>query len=131
MKVHHVGYLVKSIDDAKKTFQELGYIVEQDLVKDSIRKIDIIFLRKDGLCVELVSAYEKDSVVGKLHKKIGNSPYHICYISDKPLNIAITEMEMQGFMTIAAPEVAVALGNKKVVFMYHPTIGMIEIVEGV
>lgn len=47
LKIHHIGYLVKKMEPAKKTFESLGYQVEQDTVYDHIRKVDICFLNKD------------------------------------------------------------------------------------
>lgn len=55
LKIHHIGYLVKKIEKAKKSFEALGYLVEQDTVYDDIRKVNICFLVKDGYRVELVS----------------------------------------------------------------------------
>ena len=43
LKIHHIGYLVKKMEQAKKTFESLGYQVEQDTVYDHIRKVDICF----------------------------------------------------------------------------------------
>jgi len=54
MKIHHIGYLVKSMEKAQKTFTELGYRIEQETVYDDYRQIDICFLEKDGYRIELV-----------------------------------------------------------------------------
>lgn len=70
LKIHHIGYLVKKLEKAKKTFESLGYLAEQDTVRDEIRKVDICFLIKDGYRVELVSPFSEESVVSGLLKKI-------------------------------------------------------------
>ena len=67
---------------AKSLSEKLGFEVTQDTVFDEYRGIDITFLARDGYVVEIVSPKEKDSVVSELFKKIGNSPYHICYETD-------------------------------------------------
>ncbi len=69
LKIHHIGYLVKKMNQAKQTFEVLGYHVEQDTVCDEIRKVAICFLIKDGYRVELVSPVSPDSVVAGLIKK--------------------------------------------------------------
>ena len=79
LKVHHIGYLVKNLERAKSEFAKLGYKVEQETVFDEYRNINICFLLKDGYRIELVSPVGDNSAVGDLRKKIGNSPYHICY----------------------------------------------------
>lgn len=74
LKIHHIGYLVKKLEKAKTTFESLGYLVEQDTVRDEIRKVDICFLIKDGYRVELVSPFSEESVVSGLMKKYKNAP---------------------------------------------------------
>ena len=126
LKIHHIGYLVKKIEKAKKTFEALGYLVEQDTVRDEIRKVDICFLIKDGYRVELVSPFSEDSVVAGLLKKYKNAPYHICYEPDDP-DSAYRELTESGFAAIDTPTPAPALGGCKVVFLTSPVIGMIEL----
>lgn len=126
LKIHHIGYLVKKIEKAKKTFQSLGYQVEQDIVPDDIRKVEICFLTKDGYRVELISPVSEDSVAAGLLKKYKNCPYHICYEADDP-EAAYTELTENGFTAIDTPTPAPALGGRNVVFLMSPVIGMIEL----
>lgn len=125
-KVHHIGYLVKKIEKAQKTFESLGYQIEQDTVRDPIREVDICFLQKDGYRVELVSPVSENSVVAGLLKKYKNCPYHICYEADDP-EAAYQELTEHGFTAIDTPTPAPALGNRSVVFLMSPVIGMIEL----
>lgn len=127
LKIHHIGYLVKKIEKAKETFEALGYRVERDTVYDEIRKVDICFLIKDGYRVELVSPASADSVVSGLLKKYKNTPYHICYEADDP-ETAYRELSENGFAAIDTPTPAPALGNREVVFLTSPVIGMVELV---
>lgn len=127
LKIHHIGYLVKKIGKAVKTFESLGYQIEQDTVYDDIRKVDICFLIKDGYRVELVSPVSEDSVVSGLMKKYKNTPYHICYEADDP-EAAYLELTGNGFTAIDTPTAAPALGGCNVVFLMSPAIGMIELI---
>ncbi len=128
MKVHHIGYFVKNIEKGKRSFIDLGYEVEQDVVRDEYRGIDIAFLVKDGYRVELVSPYTEESVVYDLRKRMGNSPYHICYeVAD--LDAAIGELQAQRFVVTQEPHEAVAIDGKRVCFLIHGQIGIIELVE--
>lgn len=106
----------------------LGYRVQNDIVLDEIRNINIAFLSKDDVVVELVAANGTNSVISSLHKKIGNAPYHICYECEK-LCETISELENKGYMVVKTPEIAPAILGKKVAFLYNPLIGMIELVE--
>lgn len=125
-KIHHIGYLVKKIEKAQKTFTSLGYQIEQDTVRDSIRDVDICFLQKDGYRVELVSPVSEHSVVAGLLKKYKNIPYHICYEADD-YEKASAALSAAGFLSIDTPTEAPALGDRKVAFFSSPAIGMVEL----
>lgn len=128
MKIHHIGYLVKKFDRAVREFEALGYKKKSDVTYDEYRKINILFIEKDGYTVELVSPTDKQSVVYDLLKKLGNSPYHICYVVSN-LDLSISELTSKGYVCFDEPHEAVALSNKRVVFLIHPYLGMIELLE--
>ena len=128
MKIHHIGYLVKKIDRAIHGFIKLSYEKESEIVYDEYRGVDICFMVKDKYRIELVSPRDEKSVVYQLQKKMGNTPYHICYIC-KDIESAIDEMKAQGFVEIDEPHDAVAIGRKLVCFLMHPYLGMIELLE--
>lgn len=127
LRVHHIGYLVKKIEKAKRTFEQLGYRTEQDVVYDDIRKINICFMVMGNCRVELVSPVSEDSVVAGLIHKYKNSPYHICYETDD-YESAYAELTANGFLAIDIPTPAPALGGRKVVFLTNAAIGMIELI---
>lgn len=63
-----------------------------------------------------------------LRRKIGNALYHICYEAGNfEENF---ETLMPGGKLIHAPEVAVAIDNRRVAFFYHPNFGIVELLEG-
>ena len=54
--------------------------------------------------------------------------YHICYeVADIEEQIAILKKER--FIVVVAPVEAVAFNNRKICFLYHPSIGLIELLE--
>ena len=128
MRIHHVGYLVRNIERAEKEFVSLGYEVSQETVYDEYRDVDICFLEKDGYVVELVAPKSKSSVVYDLMKKIGNSPYHICY-SSSSFDEDVEKLRERNYVTCSEKCSAPALGGRNVCFLVHPFLGMIEIVE--
>ena len=128
MKIHHIGYLVKKIEKAIKAFEGLGYTLTHGVILDEYRKADICFLEKDGYVVELVSPVSRDSVVAELSKRLGNTPYHICYETDD-MDIEVEKLIDQHYVICSEKHEAVALDGKKVCFLIHPFMGMIELVE--
>lgn len=128
MKIHHIGYMVKKMDKALKAFQSLGYVVVQNKIFDAQRGIDIVFLSKDGYLIELVSPITPESVVADVIKRYGNTPYHICYeISD--LEAEIERLRNERYVVCSEPNVALACGGRRVCFLIHPFLGMVELVE--
>ena len=128
MKIHHIGYLVKKLERAVLAFQSLGFDMSQESVRDEFRKIDIVFLEKDGYRIELVSPYDSDSVVSDLVKRLGNSPYHVCY-STSNLDDEVSRLRNERYVLCGEPAPAPACGGHRVVFMIHPFAGMIELLE--
>ena len=128
MKVHHIGYLVKKIEKAAAAFEGLGYVREGAVTHDEIRKVDILFLEKDGYRVELVSPYSAESVVAGLIKTYKNAPYHICYTAED-FEADIEGLEKSGYIRIDEPTQAPAIEGRRVVFFMHPALGMIEVLE--
>lgn len=128
MTVHHVGYLVRNIEKARKTFEALGYACEGGVTHDESRKIDILFMLNGDTRIELVTPYEDGSAVGDLKKRIGSAPYHICYETED-LDRETETLTQNGYLLTAAPAPAPAIGGKRVAFFMNAAIGIVEIVE--
>ncbi len=128
LKVHHIGYLVKNHKRGRDAILALGYKSVTEPVFDELRGVNISFVEKDGYVVELISPETKDSVVCGLHKKIGNSPYHICYSTDD-FDGEIERLTKSGYVMFEEPKPAVAFENKRVCFLVHPFLGMIAILD--
>lgn len=128
MRVHHIGYAVKSIQKSKQSFLNLGYREEGSVVYDELRKINILFLSNDGYRVELVEPADEEAPVYNILKKSGNTPYHICYYSEDIERDAEC-LENMGYLRTSEIEQAVAIDKKRVCFLYKRDIGIIELVE--
>ncbi len=131
MKVHHIGYLVDDMTEAVKEFARLGYSVQKPELYDPLRRINLCFVENDGTCVELIEPAEGCKLFTKLHKRIGNAPYHIGYIvrEGKEFNDVMKSLREEGYMLVQPPEPAKAFGEKRVAFLMNEAIGLIEIIE--
>ncbi|MBR4832515.1 MAG: VOC family protein [Butyrivibrio sp.] len=128
MKIHHVGYLAKSIAKSEKKFLELGYEVERPTQFDEIRNINIEFLVNGDYRVELIEPMGEDSPMYPLLKRFKNSPYHFCY-EVEDIDAAVKELEEKYYTVIQEPNVAPCIDGKKVVFLNNISMGIIELVE--
>nr|3HDP_A Chain A, Glyoxalase-I [Clostridium acetobutylicum] len=127
LKVHHIGYAVKNIDSALKKFKRLGYVEESEVVRDEVRKVYIQFVINGGYRVELVAPDGEDSPINKTIKK-GSTPYHICY-EVEDIQKSIEEMSQIGYTLFKKAEIAPAIDNRKVAFLFSTDIGLIELLE--
>ena len=127
MKIDHIGYAVRDIDKAKKSFETLGYVFEET-IEDRDRNIYIAFGEMDGYRIELVAPISEESPVDMHLSKIGPTPYHICYKSDN-IEADIESLTANRYKVLIPLAPAIAFGNKRVVFMYSLAVGLIEIVE--
>ncbi len=128
MKIHHVGYLVKNLEKAQSQFESMGYRSEGIPVYDGYRGIDVIFLKKEGYRIELVCPRNGDSIVSSLCKKLGNTPYHICYEVDD-IEQSVQELAKLRFVVWEQPHEAPAIDGRRIVFLISSQIGLIELVE--
>ena len=130
MKVHHIGYAVQNLEQSLSTFENMGFHRISEITHDEIRKVDIVFIADvdNKNVIELIAPYEKGSDVdGALDKWGGPNPYHICYEVESIEN-CLKELG-RSCVVIKKPEVAPAINNRRVAFLYHRNLGLFEIVE--
>ena len=128
MKFHHVGIAVHSIEDTAKRYVEMGYSLSKTIV-DPVQNVRIAFLeRNDSPLLELVQPVDKTSPVCNILKKVGVSAYHFCYEVDN-LNKSIEDSENLDFKVLVEPVEAIAFNHRKICFLYHLDIGLIELLE--
>ncbi|RKM54293.1 MULTISPECIES: VOC family protein [unclassified Butyrivibrio] len=128
MKIHHVGYLAKSIAKSEKKFLELGYEIERPVKFDEIRNINIEFLVNGDYRVELIEPMGEDSPMYPLLARYKNTPYHFCY-EVEDIDKAVEELSAQRYTVIHEPNIAPCIDGKKVAFLYNNSMGIIELVE--
>lgn len=128
MKIHHIGYTVKDIDTAMGDFVLLGYSAIGEKCLDDKRNIIIQFMRNGDYIIELVAPANDASPVTNILKKLGSTPYHVCYETDD-IHASVAELKSAGFMVIAEPLEAPAIEIRKVAFLFKNAVGIIELVS--
>jgi len=128
MEFHHVGVAVRSIDETAQWYVGMGYRLTETF-EDPIQNVRVAFLiRGDSPLLELVQPVDKTSPVSNILKKMGVSAYHFCY-ETTDLQKTIENLERQDFRVLVEPVKAVAFNNRKISFLYHLEIGLIELLE--
>lgn len=129
MKIDHIGYAVKRMDRAVRSFEKLGFVFES-IIDDTDRNVRLMFGENDGYRIELVAPLDKtkESPVDQYLSKTAGTPYHICYRCEN-FDEETAKLEQQGFKVIIPPRPAVAFGGKRVVFFMDLGFGLMEIAE--
>lgn len=128
MKFHHIGVAVKDIDKTASVYVAGGY-KQSDTTFDPVQNVNICWLTKEGMpTVELLAPVDDSSPVCKTLEKNGVTPYHTCYTVDN-IETAMDALRKMKYVAVSKPEVAPAISNSKVAFMFNRNVGLIEIVE--
>ena len=75
MRIHHIGYVVKSIEKYKKS------LIDTEVVKalyDETQKANLALLKADNIFIELIEPQSKDSFTYNFLQK-GGGYHHLCY----------------------------------------------------
>lgn len=127
MKIHHIGYLVKDIKLSINNFKNLGYKEESNIIVDEIRSIFITFLKNENSLVELIQPSKDNKRFNSILRK-GGGLYHICYITSN-IDKDLKSLLEQKYVLIEDVNIAPAINNSLVAFLYNECMGIIELVE--
>lgn len=128
MKFHHIGIAVRDIDKTAAVYVQGGYKKSQTTF-DPVQNVSICWLTKTEMPrVELLAPVDETSPVCKTLEKNGVTPYHTCYTVEN-IEDAIIELRKMKYVVVAKPEVAPAISNCKVSFLFNKNVGLIELVE--
>lgn len=129
MKIHHFGYITSNLYNGENNlFSLFGFEPEGKVVVDDERRIRIQFMKNDSTRIELIEPIDSESPFYSLLKKYKNCFYHICYETENMLE-DIRLLRSKGFVQTTKISPAPALGNRNVVFLLSPKIGLIELLE--
>ena len=132
LKIDHIGVAVKSIVEATKVYEMLGYtdIRGKDYV-DELQGVHARFLDKDGVSLELLEPLypDKPSPLDAYLKGSLHTMYHICY-KTADLEETAEALRKNRFRMIVGPIPGVAFGESgRICFMFNRRVGIIELME--
>jgi len=128
-KIDHVGIAVKSLDEATKTYEALGFEVEE-IEEVAEQKVRVAMLPVGESRIELLEATSEDSAIAKFISSRGEGIHHIA-INVEDIERALKKAKEAGLRLIDEKP-RIGAGGKKVAFV-HPksTHGvLLEFVEG-
>lgn len=131
MRLHHVGYVVASIEEALPGFLDsLGAQADSVVIHDPLQKVFVQFVRvpsQDGVLLELVAPAGESSPVQSLMER-GGGLHHVCYeVND--LQRAVAEARSRKCILLRAPKPAVAFGGRRIAWVMTAEKLLIEYLE--
>jgi methylmalonyl-CoA/ethylmalonyl-CoA epimerase len=127
---HHVGYVVKVIDEIVPFYVDrYGYEISTRVIHDPLQTAFVQFLRLSGdlTYLEFVAPDGPESKLSNAAGRRGGLN-HLCY-SVGSLEQAISQLEAEGMHLFSAPKPAVAFGGRRVCWLLGEDPLPIELVE--
>jgi len=121
----HIGIAVKSIDAAKKIYEDLGLAIEHVETVDT-QKVRTAFLSVGDANLELLEPSGPDSTIAKYIEKRGEGIHHICLRVDD-LEAQLARLKERGYRLINEAPVPGAHGCR--VAFLHPAAGNGVLIE--
>ena len=124
-KLDHIGIAVKSIDAAKKIYEDLGLTIAH-VESVETQKVRTAFLSVGDANLELLEPSGPDSTIAKYIEKRGEGIHHICFRVDD-IEAHLAHLKERGYRLINEAPVPGAHGCR--VAFLHPAAGNGVLIE--
>mgnify|MGYP001160155290 CR=1 FL=1 len=130
VKINHIGIATSNYKQTAAFYLALGYRKTIGGY-DQNQNVYGYFYEAVGMpTIELLSPFDENSPINKVLEKNGVIPYHLCYeLIDIELDDAIKNLRENKFVLISQPTISISLGNRRVCFLFHKDVGIIELLE--
>lgn len=116
--LHHIGIAVKSIAAVRP---------DLPIVHDPTQHVRVAFFKMNDLTVELVEPADVDSpILRGLH--VGTQLLHTCFEVDC-IESSVSHAKRTGFSALRAPAPATAFGGRRIAWVFHRQLGLVELLE--
>lgn len=131
MKLHHIGKVVKDLDEARIVYEELfGLRVLGEPIVDPLQKVVVQFLSfgpGSGTVIELISPVSPESPVSKFLEQ-GEGLHHFCFEVDDIFK-ETEALKQKGALVLGKPLPGKGHGDRLTAWIYTPAKELIELVE--
>jgi methylmalonyl-CoA/ethylmalonyl-CoA epimerase len=124
-KLDHIGIAVRSLDAAKKVYEDLGLNIEH-VETVATQKVRTAFLSVGDANLELLEPTSADSTIAKFIEKRGEGIHHICLRVDD-IEAHLARLKERGYRLINEAPVPGAHGCR--VAFLHPAAGNGVLIE--
>ena len=130
MKLHHLGIVVSSIEEASVWWEEVAkFEMVSEITLDPIQDVRVQFFESDGeFRIELIEPVSESSPVSRFLEKDGGGLYHQCF-EVEDLDGVLEQWRSAGAFIVKGPEAAAALDMRRIAFLITPDRLMVELLE--
>jgi len=130
-RLHHIGFVVRSIPDAVGRFTaDMGLRWDGQVFHDPVQTVRVTFLEHrtpQAPMIELVEPASPQSRVSGFLKR-GGGLHHLCYEVDS-LDSRLESALGSGAVLLLAPAEAVAFGGRRIAWVCTPERLLVEYLE--
>jgi methylmalonyl-CoA/ethylmalonyl-CoA epimerase len=129
LKLHHIGIVVKQIDESRALYDFLGYQPHTPIIHDPIQTAYVQFLRLADAdhYLELVAPDGPNSLLSAAaSKKLPLN--HLCYATPDIIRTC-DSLESDNWRWLSEPTPSVAFDGRRIAWLMSPTRLIIELVE--
>lgn len=131
LKLHHVGYVIASIQQSAERFaRSLGATWDGNIIFDPLQKVRVTFFQGRNAAeplIELVEPAESESPVTHFLER-GGGLHHLCYeVEDLELHLGFCKSV--GTAIIRPPVPAVAFGGRRIAWAVNRNRLLMEFLE--
>ena len=129
MVIDHVCVAVPNLKDSIEYWERVfGYNQMTSVVENSIQKVLVVFLKKEGSMMVKLIEPTKDNISLQNFIKRGGSLHHLCFKCDN-LTQTMSEMSDKGLLTLVSPQPGEAFNNHDIAFLLAKNGLNIEIID--
>ena len=128
LKIHHYGLATNDLERSIQAFRSLGYHVGE-IITDPIQKVKLVFVsRREEPLIEIICDLDMAGPTQQIVSKSGSGLYHLCYEVNN-LDETMAKFREMGFLPRHKPVPAVAFQGRRIAWMYHRFVGLVELLE--
>ncbi len=118
MVIDHICFAVKNLEEGIAYWEkEFGYRQMTGIVINSLQKVKVVFLEKEGsLMVKLIEPLEDNKSLVSFVSR-GGGFHHLCFRCDK-IDDGLKDLKDKGLITLVPPQPGEAFNNHDIAFLW-------------
>jgi methylmalonyl-CoA/ethylmalonyl-CoA epimerase len=131
MRLHHIGKVVKDLEEARKYYEDtFGLKALGPPVIDPIQAVEVVFIETGpggSPSIELICPIEEASPVSEFLRN-GGGLHHLCF-EVEDVSKSIVDLKEKGSILLSKPVPGKGHGNRMTAWVYTASRELVELLE--